>query len=45
MQGLGSKGGAVARALASHQFGPGSNPQELSHKYVEYDRPGECSPE
>ena len=45
VQGLGSKAGAVVRALASRQCGPGSNPQESFHKYVEFDRPGERSPE
>ena len=28
MHGLGSKGGAVVKALTSHQCGPGSKPQE-----------------
>ena len=51
MHGLGSKGGAAVKALASHQCGPGSKPQESFHKYVEFDRvnrspePGERSPE
>ena len=45
VHGLGSKGGAAVKALASHQCGPGSKPQESFHKYVEFDRPGERSPE
>ena len=45
MQGLGSKAGAVVRTLASHQCGPGSNPQESFHEPVVYDRSGERSPE
>ena len=35
---VGSKGGAVVRALASHQCGPGSNPGVDAMWWVEYPR-------